>query len=140
MESSTANLAWAALRVVFGLSMAFFHGYSKVFEGGAAKLLGAVNALGIPFPTFFAWAAALSEFAGGLLLALGLATRPAAAFIGCTMLVALYHHTADPFARSEVALLYFTVAGAAVVLGGGRFALDRFIRLRLPLQARGAGG
>jgi len=44
--------------------------------------------LGFPAPALFAWAAALAEFLGGLLVFLGLGTRVAAAFAAFTMVVA----------------------------------------------------
>jgi len=37
-----------------------------------------VAKMGFPLPTFFAWCAVLAEFFGGILLMLGLMTRPAA--------------------------------------------------------------
>ena len=85
------------LRLGFGLGIAY-HGYGKIFGGYMGKFAMGVAALGIPFPEFFAWAAALSEFVGGLLLVLGLLTRPAAFFIMSTMLVAVFgQHLLDPF-------------------------------------------
>lgn len=130
-KAPLSELGWGLVRVVFGGSLAFFHGYAKVFGGKVAGLAGTVADLGLPFPHFFAWAASLSEFAGGLLVAVGLATRPAAAFCATTMLVALYRHRADPIDRMELALLYFSVMLLAVLHGGGRFALDRFISTRV---------
>jgi putative oxidoreductase len=118
------ELARAAVRVVFGASLALFHGYGKVFGGKMPDFVKSVTALGFPKPTFFAWCAALSELVGGTLVALGLLTRPAAAFAGFTMVVALYRHRVDPFAKSELAILYLVVMIACVVGGGGRYSLD----------------
>src|SRR3989338_5873123 len=81
------GLLW--LRVLTGLGMAY-HGYGKVFGGSMDKMTEGVAAMGFPAPEFFAWAAALSEFAGGILLVLGLFTRPAALFILITMAVAVF--------------------------------------------------
>jgi putative oxidoreductase len=117
------DLAWALVRVVFGLSLAVFHGWGKV-SGGVDKLVGTVEKLGFPYPEVFAWCAALAEFGGGLLVALGLLTRPAAAAAAFTMMVALYNHRVDPFAKSEMALLYLSVMLAAVLLGSGRYGVD----------------
>ncbi len=91
-----------------------------------------VAAMGFPLPTVFAWAAALSEFAGGILLTLGLATRTSAFLIFMTMFVAAFiRHGGDPFKVKELALAYWTASGALVLTGGGKFALDR-MRLKLP--------
>ena len=122
------------MRVVFGASLAFFHGYGKVFGGKMPDFVKAVVALGFPAPTFFAWCAALSELVGGALVALGLLTRPAAAFAGFTMVVALYRHRVDPFAKSELAVLYLVVMIACVVRGGGAYSLDNRGKRRSSLR------
>lgn len=132
MNHPLSELAWAFTRFVFGASLAFFHGYDKVFNGKVYSLAGGVRDLGFPFPLFFAWAASLAEFFGGLFVALGFLTRPAAGFCAFTMMVALYRHRVDPFAKSELALLYFSVFVLALLVGGGRFALDRTLGLRNP--------
>ena len=113
------------MRLFAGLSMALAHGLGKLppserFVEGVAKL-------GFPAPAFFAWAAGLSEFLGGLLLAIGLFTRPAAAMILITMLVAgLHRHAQDPFKDKEKAFLYAAIALACLGLGAGRASLDHF--------------
>jgi len=132
-----ADLGWALIRFVSGASLAAFHGYRKVFEGGAQRLAGGVAELGLPFPLFSAWAASLSEFVGGILLAIGLATRASGLFIGGTMLVALYSHRNDPLADMELAAIYLAVAVAAMLMGSGRYGLDPKIRLRMPIGSKG---
>jgi putative oxidoreductase len=75
----------------------------------------------------FAWAAALSEFLGGIFLALGLFTRLAAFFIACTMLVAILGvHAADPYQKKELAFMYFFVAAAVHVKGSAIGVLTLF--------------
>jgi putative oxidoreductase len=102
------------------------HGYQKVFEGQVHGLTAATAAMGFPMPAVFAWAAALSEFLGGILVALGLFTRPAAFLVFATMSVAAFgHHRADPLAVKELALSYWTVALALVLAGPGGFSLDK---------------
>ena len=114
---------WALVRVTFGLSLAGFHGFGKV-TGDLTKFTAAVADLGFPYPAHFAWAATLAEFAGGLLVAVGLFTRPATALAAFTMMVALYNHRLDPLAKAELALLYAVVMIAAVFVGGGRYSID----------------
>jgi putative oxidoreductase len=130
MSSTAAQAAWALTRFVFGAAMATFHGYGKVVEGKVGGLVNVATELGFPAPTFFAWAAALSEFVGGILVAVGLLTRPAAGFVAMTMVVALYRHRVDPLMKMELALLYLAVMILALALGGGRFSLDAAIRQR----------
>lgn len=120
---------WTLVRVVFGLTLALGHGLSKV-TGDMSRFAEGVANLGFPFPLFFAWCASLAEFLGGLLVAVGLFTRPAAAFAGFTMLVALFRHRADPFGRMELALLYLTVMVAVVLVGAGPWSLDARLRRR----------
>ncbi len=136
MNSPLSEATWALSRFVFGVSLAFFHGYAKVFEGGVKGLTNTIAGLGFPAPSFFAWAASITEFFGGILVAVGFMTRPAAMLCATTMAVALFHHRADPVAKMEMAGLYLAMMLLIVVVGGGRFSLDRMLRLRSPLQRK----
>lgn len=124
--SRATDLGLLILRLGAGLALAFAHGLGKIppspgFVEGTAEM-------GFPLPLLFAWAAALSEFAGGLLLALGLATRPAAFFVSCTMAVAFFvRHGDDTFVDGEKAFLFLLAALTLLVAGAGRYALDRFL-------------
>lgn len=112
------------LRVLTGFGIAW-HGYSKIFIGSMDSFIEAVAEMGFIYPTIFAWVAALSEFAGGLCIALGLWTRLAAVMVFFTMTVAAFiRHGNDPFDQKELALLYWTVSGALICMGGGKFSLD----------------
>lgn len=125
-RSVPAEVAVTLLRVFVGLSLAFAHGFGKLppSEG----FIGGVGDMGFPAPVVFAWAAALSEFVGGILLAVGFLTRPSAAAIAFTMGVAAFvRHAADPFKAKELALVYFCVALVFLVRGGGRYSVDRLL-------------
>ena len=67
-------------RLGFGLAISIGHGMSKVYHDGSVGLsdqfLSGVKGMNFPAPTAMAWLAALTEFLGGLLIALGLMTRP----------------------------------------------------------------
>ncbi len=129
MGTRGAVVGWTVVRVVFGLVMALMHGLPKI-TGDMSRFAEGVAAIGFPFPLFFAWCAALAEFVGGLLVALGLFTRPAAASVAFTMMVALYRTREDPFARMELALLYLSVMLAALLIGGGSYSVDARVRRR----------
>jgi len=116
---------WAHLifRLSIGLILAFGHGLGKLPP--SEQFISGVTALGFPMPLVFAWLAALSEFAGGLCLALGFLTRPASFFIAFTMAVAFFlAHASDPFNRKEMALLYLLIALFFFFRGGGKYSLD----------------
>lgn len=125
--SYAANAGLALLRIFTGISLAFAHGIGKVppTEG---LITGTAN-LGFPMPVVFAWAAGLSEFLGGILLALGFLTRVAGFFVAFTMLVAIVGvHGADPYQKKELAFLYFFVAAAFMLKGSGDWSVDSFLR------------
>lgn len=125
-----ANMGLLLLRVFAGLAMLFQHGLHKLPP--SSRFIERVSALGFPAPEFFAWAAAIAEVFGGGLLALGLFTRPAAASIAITMLVAAFgRHANDPFDEKELALLYGCVAFLFILIGSGRYGLDAVLRKRM---------
>jgi putative oxidoreductase len=136
--SVIGDFGLAILRIGIGLMMALGHGYGKVFHDGALgppqMLVDGVTAMGFPAPYAFAWCAALAEFAGALLLAVGLFTRPAALALTFNMGVAAFVvHRADPLfmtgqgASKEPALLFLLPFVFLLFAGAGRFSLDRLI-------------
>jgi putative oxidoreductase len=147
----THDLALVLLRLA-GLGLALAHGWGKVERfatGQGARFVESVARLGFPQPELFAWAAALSEFLGGLLVALGLGTRVAASFAAVTMGVAAFarHHahehllvaiglrqatpeTMETWGDPEGALLYLACFLAIALVGPGRFALDALLGRR----------
>lgn len=127
-ESSMMDeVAMLILRVGAGLFMAFGHGKGKVppSEG----FVQGVSAMGFPFPEMFAWAAGLTEFIGGILLAIGLFTRPSAFFLAITMFVACFiRHGADPLNVKEMSALYLMIYIIFAVKGSSKFSVDNIIK------------
>ncbi len=116
------------LRVGMGV-MFMLHGFPKLMGGPElwTRIGGATAAVGMDFaPTFMGFMAAMGEFGGGLLLALGLLTRPACILLGITMVVAAMMHmqNGDGFNRYshalEAAILFFSL----LLIGPGKLSLD----------------
>lgn len=125
--SYAANAGLALLRIFVGVSLALAHGIGKI-PPGEGIITGTAN-LGFPMPTLFAWAAGLSEFLGGIFLALGLFTRLSGFFIAFTMFVAAFGaHAGDPFGKKELALMYMFVGLAFAIKGSGDWSIDSFLR------------
>jgi putative oxidoreductase len=145
----TRDVGLLALRLC-GLGLAL-HGWPKLValtsEGADAGFVAGVARLGFPMPLLFAWVAALAELAGGLLVAIGLFTRPAAALAAATMAVAAFvrhrlaHHvlvwlgaidvapeTLKAWGDPELAAVYCAVFVALASMGGGRFSIERLLR------------
>jgi putative oxidoreductase len=115
------------LRVVAGLSLSLAHGMGKLPVSDT--FIEGVGSMGFPVPVVFAWAAALAESVGGLLLALGWFTRPAAAMIVATMTTAVVlRHAGDPFGNRELPLLFGTIALMFLLVGAGRYSIDERMR------------
>jgi len=67
-----------------------------------------------------------AEVACSILVMIGLKTRLATLPLMFTMLVAAFYiHGADPFGEKELPLLFFTVFGAILISGAGRYSVDR---------------
>lgn len=125
------NLRSAALlllRLVVGVAM-MYHGSGKI-----QNPFGWMGPEGPP--AILQGLAALSEFGGGLALILGLLTPLAMLGLACTMAVATHFHAiikGDPFVNLtggssfELALVFFTVAVMFIVVGPGKFSLDKII-------------
>lgn len=140
----TRDLGLLILRLA-GLYLAVGHGWGKVIglASGQSRFVEGVANMGFPLPIVFAWAAALSEFAGGIAIALGLFTRWAAALAAATMFVAAFvrHKAAGQllawlgiapasedvlksWGNPELATVYFVVCASLALLGAGRFSVD----------------
>src|SRR5436190_44732 len=131
------NIGLLLVRLALGTLMAA-HGAQKLFGWfggyGIAGTGGFFESLGFHPGRLFAAAAGASEFAGGLLLALGL-LGPAgpALVIGVMTVAALSVHWPNGlFATSngiELPLLYAAGAAAVALTGPGQYSLDALLGL-----------
>lgn len=125
VNSAAADLGLFVLRVFAGLSLAYAHGWGKMPPRGG--FVNAITALGLPAEV--GWLTALTELVGGILLAVGLATRPVAfAMIINFGVAGVFVHASDPYARKELAFLFLAVAFLFLCVGAGRFSLDRLLK------------
>lgn len=127
---------WFTLPIRLGLAAVMIaHGSQKVlgvFGGPGFKAFTSGNT---PFPFMRpAWlwlgAAALSEFAGGILIGLGFLTRVASFFIACTMLTAVVgvHWPGGFFASNrgyEYPLALLAMSLSLLISGGGIISADK---------------
>ena len=120
------------LRIGIGFSFIFVHGWGKIMGGTElwGKIGGSMANMGITFaPVFWEFMASISEFGGGILILLGLFTRPASAFMAFTMLVAFMQHTSklDPWNRAIYPMEMFAVFMALLFIGAGKYSIDALI-------------
>ena len=104
---------------------------------GAQKLFGFLAPPGMPrfAPFSQMWFGGILEFFGGLLLLVGLFTRPVAFILSGMMAVAYFQaHAPGGFwplqNKGELAVLYCFVFLFLSVAGGGEWSLDRLLRRR----------
>lgn len=129
VTSSLINqAAWLAFRAIVGV-MIVHNGFDKIsdIQGFSTAY---VEVIGLPFPIFFSYLAALTELIASPLLVLGLFTRPAALGLLSTMVVAIYHHIlvaglSIPYL--ELSAVYASCFLFFTVNGPGRFSIDQLI-------------
>jgi putative oxidoreductase len=128
--SSLSSLGLLVLRMGIGGIYFLLHGLHKMEAGRPLwdKLGSSVTLVGIHFaPVFWGFLASSSECVGGLLLVLGLFTRPAAFFLFCTMTVAWLHLHGTPGRALETTTepleMAFVFLGL-IFVGPGKYSVD----------------
>jgi putative oxidoreductase len=155
VSSKQVSLGLLVLRVGGGLALAS-HGYPKLFggegkqapawlvrlmgknfpatveRGGTENFSQGLDQMGVPVPTIAANLSGLTEFGGGLALALGLATRLVTPAIIINMLVAIRKvHWQIGFHGQggyELAGLFAVIASALSLTGPGKYSVDHLLR------------
>jgi putative oxidoreductase len=124
-----SNAGLLIMRAGLGVMMVL-HGYPKLIGGPDKwlKLGGNMADLGITFyPVFWGFMAAVSEALGGVLVALGLAFRPACLFLMLTMAMASFVHLSggDGIMDASHALELGFVFLGLLFVGPGRYSMDK---------------
>ena len=124
LYSNLHDGAETLLRVVAGGFLAIHGSHKIVNPFGAAEM---VEGLGFYPGAFWSLLLSCTEFFGGLFIALGLLTRPAA-FAGLfVLLVTVWFHwivMGQGFSGAEKSLLWAAMLAFFVVRGGNRHSLD----------------
>lgn len=137
-RDAVASAGLLVMRVGFGLMMLIGHGWPKIAAFEDKKDVW-------PVPGFWPFsllssplsmmATIAAEVGAAGLIALGLATRPAAFLLGFTMVVGAFQvHALDPFfmpmppgPSKEFAILYLIPCVALIISGAGAYSVDRMI-------------
>ncbi|GMU95788.1 DoxX family protein [Ignavibacterium album] len=123
------DFALLLLRTVSSAIMLFAHGLPKLNRLLAGEITFA-DPLGIGI-TFSLVLAVFSEFFCSVLIIAGLFTRVSLIPLIITMFVAGFvHHSADPFAQKEKALLFLLIFVFLFITGPGRYSLSRIIKIK----------
>ena len=117
------------LRIGLGIMM-MLHGYPKLFGGPEMWVqLGEVTqTFGIDFaPIFFGFIASITEFFGGLFLALGLFFKPTLGLLAVVMAVAAFSHISagDGFTEFSHSIELGIVFISLLFIGPGEISLDQ---------------
>lgn len=125
---------YAVFRVLLGV-LFFTHGGQKVFgwfgAESAQAMFGAGKSVAWLGGLNLYWVAGVIELLGGLLIALGLFTGISAIISGLNMIAAYavgHFSTASPWPyqnRGELTLVYLAAFVLILLMGGGKYSLDR---------------
>lgn len=129
LYDSLWDIVWLLLRLAAGL-IVVPHGMQKLFGMfGGAGLAGAgafFDKIGYSPGYYVALLTGSAEFFGGLLVAIGLFTRPAAAVLAIHFIFVTHFHLARGFFNPgiEFPLLWLTVFVFFMIRGGGPLSVD----------------
>lgn len=120
-------LAETAMRVFAGIAL-IIHGWPKIQD--PMRMVGMVEGLGFAPGAFWSPLLSVTEFFGGILLVLGLLTRPAAFATMIVLLTTVYAHwvaMGQGWSGAELSILWSTILLYFVMAGGNRFSVDAII-------------
>lgn len=127
----TSDLAYLIVRVTVGL-MLIPHGYPKIMTMGASGVAAMLSRYGIEPALPLAYAVIAVETIGGIMIAIGLLTRPVAVLAVIEFLVIIFVvHWRSGYGASgggiEFPLMWGLMLLAVTLRGGGPWSVDRKI-------------
>lgn len=129
-DSTQVDVVLLILRIGVA-SLMLTHGIPKLqmlFGGGEIQFPGLMGLS----PAISLGLAVFAEVLCSVLIFIGLGTRFASIPLIITMLVAVFMiHGNDPFANQEPGLLYLLLYIPLLILGSGKFSVDRFLNTAL---------
>lgn len=124
LYSSLDTIAETVLRVVAGLALVT-HGLGKIGDPFGAA--GMVEGLGFYPGAFWSLLLSCTEFFGGILIAIGLLTRPASFAAMIVLLVTVWFHwitVGQGYSGAEKSILWAAIFFYFAIRGGNRHSVD----------------
>jgi putative oxidoreductase len=118
--------AYAIMRLASGGTMATF-GWAKLFGNGMARDVELFHKLGLEPANFFGYFTGGLEFFGGLMVAIGLLTRPAAAMLLGELLVILIVVIVPRGTEYQLTTVWIGAFALILCRGGARISFDRLV-------------
>ncbi|RJE78303.1 oxidoreductase [Pseudoalteromonas sp. MSK9-3] len=138
---TTSHASYSALSLRIPIGIIFMaHGAQKLFAWfgayGLEGTAGWMESIGLAPGFLMAVLAGSGEFFGGLFILLGLLTRPAAAVLAITMIVAIFsvHFSNGLFMSNngyEFALALLAASVSVAISGSGKLSLDNYLAKKL---------
>ena len=130
----TIDPDWAplVLRLALGIAL-IYHGYPKLFKM-EEQFSGWLETLGFKPGWFWAWPVGLTEFVGGIMIAVGFLTELAAlaVCIQCLVILTKIKWGKEPYILKdgkgwELDMIYFASALALLFWGSGSWSLEYYL-------------
>ena len=121
-----AHITLLVVRVLVGTFM-LTHGVPKFMRLFSGEEIQFADPFGLG-PGISLFLSMLAEFFCSIFIILGLGTRLAAIPLIINMLVVVFYaHSADPFGKKELPLLYLLFFITFLVLGSGKYSVDSLL-------------
>ncbi len=144
-QGMASDVGLLVLRLVLG-AVFIGHGAQKLFGAfggsGMERFIDYLGGIGVPVPTLSGWLAAIAEFGGGILVAIGLFPRIASFALAGTMAVAIlkvhlhngffmnHMNTPDKGHGMEFSLALLAMALAVAFVGAGGISVEKALQSR----------